>query len=218
MPLRPDELAKTIDHTLLDATAATAEVARVCEEAADHHFATVCLPPSRIRAARRHLGRSDVKVAALIRSDPAVAGECVAAGAAELDVALNTEAMLTGEFRRARDELAAVVRAVEVQAVTAGKGPVLVKVAIDCDRLDDKRKRLAWTIVEQVGADFAAARVRHGTSALYEVELLRDRLPEAIGVKAFGAVATAEDARELVAAGADRIGTTQAAAIMDGSA
>jgi deoxyribose-phosphate aldolase len=218
MPLRPDELAKTIDHTLLDPRAASAEVERVCEEACGHHFATVCVLPRHVRAARRRLGRGDVKVAALIGPDAALAGECVAAGAAELDVALNTGAMVAGDFRRARDELAAVMRAVQMRSVTAGKGQVLVKVGIDCDRLDDKRKRLACMIVEQVDADFAAARARNGGSAVYEVELLRDRLPEAIGVKAFGTVATADDVRELVTAGADRIGTTHALAIMGGAA
>jgi deoxyribose-phosphate aldolase len=214
MSLRPEELAKTIDHTLLDPKATPADVDRVCDEAWGHHFAAVCVLPRHVREATGRLGRCDVKVAAFIGPDAALAGECVAAGAAELDVLMNVDAMLVGDFRRVRDELAAVVRRVRMQGVTAGKRLVLVKVGIDCDRLDDKRKRLACTIVEHVEADFVAARSRDGGSVVYEVELLRDRLPDAVSVKAFGSVATAAEADELVAAGATRIGTSHAVSVM----
>jgi deoxyribose-phosphate aldolase len=139
----------------------------------------------------------------------------VAAGAAEIEIGLDTEAMLAGAFRAARDELAAVVRAVRMASVNAGRGYVLVKAALDCDRLDDARKRLACVILEDVDADFAAVeRAEPGTAALYDLELLRDLLPERIALKATVPVDGVDEAEQLVTAGAARIDTPHAVVIM----
>jgi deoxyribose-phosphate aldolase len=161
-----------------------------------------------------------VKVAGVIaagdrKANAALAARSVGAGAAEIEVALGTDAMLAGAFRPARDDLAAAVRALRTANVNSGRGYVLVKVAVDCDRLDDARKRLACLIVEDVDADFAEAVTRiPGIAALRDVELFRDRLPEHIGVKATVPIARAKEAEELVIAGVARIGTPHGVAMM----
>lgn len=217
MALRLEELAKTID-SLLAPGAGRAAAARLCDEACSTHFAAVCVPPAHVEASTERLRGCDVKVAAVLaRASAEVARDCIAAGAAELDVALETEPMLVGEFRLARTRLAAVVHAVRTAGVNTGRGHVLVKAVVD-GRLDSARKQLACRIVEDVDADFVVltAAAPASSTALWDIELLRERLPERIGVKAAGPVASADEARDLVGAGASRVGTPYAAAVVRG--
>jgi deoxyribose-phosphate aldolase len=230
MARRPLELAKTIDHTLLDPHAPPAAVERLCDEAGEHHFASVCVLPALVGLAAGRLRGRDVKIAGLVgfplgaegtRRKLADAERCVAEGADELDVVLNVSAMLCGDFRLVRDELAAVVRVVRVRSVNTGRGEALVKVVLECERLGRKRAQLACMIVEGVDADFVctSAGDPRAALALEHVELLRDRLPERIGVKAAGAITTAEEAADLLVAGAGRIGTRYAVDVVrDGAA
>lgn len=218
MLLRLEELAKTID-SLLAPGAGAAAVTRLCEVACNFHFAAICVPPEHVRAAAERLRGCDVKVGAVLAHGNAeVARNCVAAGAVELDVPLDTVAMLAGEFRRARARLATVVNAVRMASVNGGRGHVLVKAVLDGDRLDPARKQLACRIVHDVDVDFAvlATTGPGGNAALWDVELLRERLPEAIGVKASGPVANADEAQRLLGAGAARLGTPYAAAVVRG--
>jgi deoxyribose-phosphate aldolase len=133
---------------------------------------------------------------------------------------LNIPLLLSGDFRYVRDELVALVRAVRVKSVNAGKGIVLVKAIVECAYLDDKLKKLTCKIVEDAGADFVETSTGFAESdaTLRDVELLRDSLPESVGVKATGGVETIEDAEAVVAAGAGRIGTSAAVRIMAGFA
>src|SRR5919109_1611642 len=108
MPLRLEELAKTIDHPLGEPRPTPADVVRHCDEACRHHFAAVSLTASCVRLAAERLRGCDVKVAALVRRDGRgakadVAARCVRAGAAEIEVELDTASMLAGAFRPARD-------------------------------------------------------------------------------------------------------------------
>lgn len=223
MALRLEELAKTIDHLLCQSDPTPGDVIRLCDESCEHHFAAVRVGPQYVRVATERLRGCDVKVAALVagrdrKAKAELAVHCVAAGAAEIEIGLDTEAMLAGAFRAARDELAAVVRAVRMASVNAGRGYVLVKAAVECDRLDEARKRLACVILEDVDADFAAVvSAEPGTGALYDLELLRDFLPERIALKAAVPVTAADEAERLITAGAARIGTPHAVAIMRGA-
>jgi deoxyribose-phosphate aldolase len=219
MPLRLEELAKTID-SLLAPGAGAAAAARLCDEACNTHVAAVCVPGAHVRSAAERLRGCDVKVAAVLaRTSAEAARECIAAGAAELDVPLDTEPMLAGEFQLARRRLAAVVHTARAASVNTGRGHVLVKAVVD-GRLDAPLKQLACRIVEDVDADFVVLTTPAPASstALWDVELLRERLPERIGVKAVGPVASADEARDLLGAGASRVGTPYAAAVVCGVA
>jgi deoxyribose-phosphate aldolase len=219
MALRLEELAKTID-SLLAPRGGSAAAERLCDEACNAHFAAVCVPQAHVRTATERLRGCDVKVAAVLaRASVEAARECIAAGAAELDVPLESEPMLAGEFRLALTRLAAVVRATRTASVNTGRGHVLVKAVVD-GALDSPRKQLACRIIEDVDADFVVLRMPAPASnaAVWDVELLRERLPERIGVKASGPVASADEARDLVGAGASRVGTPYAAAVVRGVA
>lgn len=228
MARRLAELAKTIDHTLLDPSPSPEELGRVCDEAREHHFASVCVLPPVVGLAAERLRGCDVKVAGLVgfplgadspREKLAAAERCVAAGAHELDVVLNVDALLRGEILYVRDELEAIVRGLGMRSVNGGRGGALVKVVLECGRLGEKLAQLACTIVERVGADFVVTSTGHEAAApsLYDVELLREPLPERVGVKAGGSIPTAEAAAELVSAGAGRLGPLQPLALVNGN-
>jgi deoxyribose-phosphate aldolase len=227
MPLRLEELAKTIDHTLLDPDGTAEDVDRLCDEAREHHVAAVCVLPEHVARAREGLRGCDVKVSTVVglphgaqhvREKVAGAEASVSAGARELSVVMNLEAMWRCRFPLVREELAAVVRAVRMRSVNSGRGQALVKVIFECGRLDDKLKQLACRIVQLVDADFAEIWCGGTDEALiYEVELMRERLPERVAVKATAQIGSAVLAHELVAAGAARLGTTDAVALLAGA-
>ena len=229
MALRLEELAKTIDHTLLDAGATEADVDRLCDEALTYHFASVCVRPEHVARAAERLRGHDVKVSAAVglpagdedaRTKVDTARRCVDAGADEVDFVVNGAALAGGEFLLVRDELAAVQRALRMKSVNLGRGAVLLKVVLDPSPLGDKAKRLTCVILEGSGADFAS--VVTGPDGMgggvHDVELIREYLPERVGVKASGTAATTEDVLALVNAGAGRIGTPSAVAVMGGKA
>jgi deoxyribose-phosphate aldolase len=222
--MRAEDLTKTLDHTLLSPDVTESDVARACEQAREHHFAALCSYPEHVPLMADLLRGCDVKTCAVIdfpdgtssTSDrAAAAATAVAEGADELDVVMNYRAMLAGDFRLARDDLLRVVRAVRGRAANDARGDVLIKVIIEAPLLDDKLKRLACMIVDGVGADFAKTCTGAGTNATtHDVELMRDALPEAVGVKAEGGVTTLEDVQAMIGAGAARVGTPSAVSVM----
>jgi deoxyribose-phosphate aldolase len=225
MARRLEDLAKTLDHALLDPEATPADVERVCAEARGHHLASVCVLPEFVCAAAELLRGCDVKVCAVIgtplgdnpaKSKIALAERCAGDGAGEIEVVINVGAMLAGDFLAVRNELAALVHAVRMKSVNSGKGHVLVKVVLETSHLDEKRIRLAGRIIAAAGADFAANSTgRDGAAPVADVELLRECLPDAVAVKASGRIETLADVQEMVDAGAARVGTARAGAIMN---
>ncbi len=223
--MQSDELAKTIDHTLLRADAVALDVERLCREAAQYHFATVCVFPHFVPLAHGLLRSADVKVCSVIsfpfgadvpKVKVLAAKEAVADGADEIDVVINVQAMLSGEFSLVRDELASVVRAVRMRAVNSGRGHVTVKAILETCYLSAKLKKLACKICEQAGVDYAKTSTGCGPggATVQDVELLRDCLDEHIGVKASGGIRTMHDVELMLNAGASRIGTSSGVAII----
>ena len=139
----------------------------------------------------------------------------MAEGADELDVVMNYERMLAGDFRGVRDDLLRVVRAVRGRAANDARGDVLVKVIIEAPLMDDKLKRLACKIVYRRGRGFREDLHGLGTRAtVHDVELMRDALPEGVGVKAAGGLRTLEAVQAMIGAGAARVGTVSAVRVM----
>jgi deoxyribose-phosphate aldolase len=220
-----EELAKTIDQTLLLPDTTARDVERLCREAARYHFAAVCVFPHFVPLAAQLLNTADVKVCTVVsfpfgadapRAKVAACEAAVSQGADEIDVVMNTPAMLSGEFSYVRNELTRVVRAVRMKSVNSGRGLTLVKVIIETCYLTNKMKRLACRIVEQTGADFVKTSTGFGPrgATVQDVELLRDCLDEHVGVKASGGIRTYRDVELMINAGASRIGTSAGAEIM----
>ncbi len=227
MALRAEELAKTIDHTLLHANATRMEIEQLCEDARKYHFAAVVVFPCWVPLASTLLKSHDVKVCTVVSfpfgGDTTItkvraAENAVGSGADEVEFVINIGAMLSGNFRLVRDEIATVVRAVRMKSVNVGKGLVLVKVIMETAYFDKKLKKLACRMIEDGGADFVKTSTGYGPTGatVPDVELLRDELSENLGVKAAGGIVTAEDAETMINAGAARLGTSHAVEIMEG--
>jgi len=223
--VQAEEIAKTIDHTLLRTEATSADVEALCREAGSLHFAAVCVLPHYVPMAAALLKGTDVKVCTVVsfphgadtaRIKALAADDAVRRGADEIDVVINVSALLSGEVGLVRDELAGVVRAVRVRGVNAGRGHTIVKAIIETCYLDDRFKRLACRICEQVGVDFVKTSTGLGPhgATVKDVELLRDCLDASVGVKASGGIRTAADAQRMIGAGAVRLGTSAGVAIM----
>jgi deoxyribose-phosphate aldolase len=223
--VRIEELAKTIDSTLIEATSTVTMVEALCRDAISYHFASICVLPYCVPVARQLLQGYDVKVGTVVsfpygadsmKTKVLGAQDAVSLGADELDVVLNIPAMLSGDFKYVRDELRSIVRSVRMTSVNTGRGLVLVKANVEAYYLDDKLKRLVCKIVEDSGADFIKTSTGKapGGATAKDVELFRDLLPESVGVDASGGIHTAEDAELMINAGAARIGTSHAVEII----
>jgi deoxyribose-phosphate aldolase len=223
--VEPEELAKTIDHTLLRADSTRADVETLCAEAVKYHFAAVCLFPHFVPLAAGLLRGTDVKTCTVIsfpfgadtpKIKALAADEAVSCGADEVDVVINVPALLSGEFGLVRDELSGIVGSVRVRGTNIGRGQVIVKAIIETCYLDDKLKRLACTICERAGVDFVKTSTGLGPkgATVEDVELLRECLDERIGIKASGGIRSADDLESMVNAGAVRVGTSAGVAII----
>ncbi len=222
--MRAEDLTKTLDLTVLAPETTAADIERACAEARELHFAALCADGRFVPQVAELLRGCDVKTCAVLdfpggasstADRIAEADRAVAEGADEVEIVMNYHAMLAGEFKAVRDDLMRVVRAVRGRAANDARGDVIVKVIIEAPLLNDKVKRLACKIVTDVGADFARTCTGRGTRAsVHDVELMRDALPEGVGVKASGGIDTLELVQAMIGAGAARVGTSSAVGVM----
>ncbi|MCB9012027.1 MAG: deoxyribose-phosphate aldolase [Actinobacteria bacterium] len=222
--MRAEDLSKTLDLTVLNPGTAAEDIETACERAVEFHFAALCSYPQFVGDIADRLRGSDVKACAAIGYPDGTGGAAnvraaeaaVSDGANEIDVVMNVNAMRSGEFTLARDELVRVVRAVRSRAANSARGDVIVKVIIESPLLDDKLTRLACKIVDDAGADFAVTSTGlEGRRATTEaVEVMRDALPEGVGVQAAGGVDTLEEVQAMISAGAARVGSERAVEVI----
>jgi deoxyribose-phosphate aldolase len=206
------DVARYIDHTLLKPDASRDEILKLCEEAAAYGFASVCVNPYWAREAACALRGSGVKVCTVIgfplgANTPDVkafeARRAIFDGARELDMVINVGALKSGD-----DELVARDIA-EVTAVTREAG-CITKVIIETALLNDDQKVKACLLAKEAGADFVKTSTgfaKAGATAS-DVALMRRVVGNEIGVKAAGGVRDLEQAREMIRAGATRIGAS----------
>lgn len=220
--MRVADLSKTLDHSVLAPETTAGDIARACERARAVHVASVRTAPRYTAMVAERLRGSDVRSCAVIPTEGGLVriiarGErAVCQGADELDVALNLAALRGGQFGVARDELARFVLAVRARAANDARGAVIIKAIVDAPLLDEARVRLACKIVADAGADFAVTSSAAGAPvAAADVELLRESLPEDIGVAASGGVASVAEVHEMISAGAARIATAHAVDVLE---
>ena len=213
-----ERIAQYIDHTLLKPEATRAEIVKLCRESLDNRFYSVCINPSYVRTAVEELKGSAVKVCAVIgfplgATTTAVkafeAGEAVENGAAEVDMVIHVGALKTGNEQYVRDDIFAVVR--------AAKGKT-VKVIIETGLLSNEEKVLACRLAKEAGAHFVKTSTGFGPggASIADVQLMRETVGPEIGIKASGGVRTPEAARQMIEAGATRIGTSSGVVIVKG--
>ena len=213
----PRAIAHLIDHTLLRAETSATEVAAFCEEAQQYEFATVFVHPAWLPLAASILHGSEVKLgtpvgfpfgAAFTSIKRAEAEIALRLGAQEIDMVLNIGALKSGERKRVELDIRGV-------AEIAHSGCGILKVILETALLTVEEKILACELAVSAGADFVKTSTGlHGGATVDDVALLRGVVGSRAGVKASGGIRTLAQLEAMVNAGANRIGTSSAVAIM----
>lgn len=210
------DYAKMIDHTLLKPEASREQVKKLCREAAEYGFHSVCVNSCYVSFCADLLKDSDVKVCTVIgfplgaMSSAGKAAEAAAAvkdGADELDMVINVGMIKSGDWEYVRRDIEEVVKAAGSRA--------LVKVILETCLLTDDEKRIACRVCREAGAAYVKTSTGFSTggATAADVRLMREEAGDSMGVKASGGIRSLKDAEEMAAAGADRIGTSSGIAI-----
>ncbi len=212
-----DPLAPLIEHTLLKPDAARADVERLCGEAVRFGFAAVCVNSAHVAACARLLRGSRVRVCVTVGFPlgaqlPEVkayeARRAVEEGASEVDMVMNLGTLKSGDDALVEADIRGVVRA-------AGPGAA-VKVILETALLTREEKVRAALIARAAGAAFVKTSTGFGPggATVEDVRLLRETVGPDMGVKASGGIRTRREAEAMVAAGANRIGTSSGVALV----
>lgn len=212
------ELAQCIDHTLLKPDAPESALVRLCAEAQEFGFISVCVQPCWARLATRQMEGSPVLVGTVvgfphgantISARTFEAKQALRDGAHELDMVVNIGAIKSGAWQTVTWDIEAVVR--EAQAAGAE-----VKVILECAYLTDEEKRAAAEIVADSGAGFVKTSTGFGPhgATIEDVRLLRETVGDRCGVKAAGGIRDLTSALAMLEAGANRLGTSAGIAIL----
>lgn len=212
------EIASLIDHTLLKPDATLDQIVKLCAEAREHQFASVCVNPWWVPVVARELAGSSVKTCTVIgfplganttATKQFEARDAVGKGAEEIDMVINVGALRSGDLAGVRDDIRAVVEAVHAAGA-------IVKVIIETVLLTDPQKVAACELSVAAGADFVKTSTgfASGGATPDDVALMRKTVGPSIGVKASGGVRSYSDLQKMVAAGATRIGTSSGPAIL----
>jgi deoxyribose-phosphate aldolase len=217
----PMDMARYIDHTLLAPDATAEDIDRICAEAREFGFATVCVNPVWVKRAADCLKGSDVRVTAVVgfplganasEMKAMEARRAIRDGAREIDMVLCIGALKSGLYHQVRVDIEKVVD-------SAHEAGAIVKVILETGLLTDEEKVIASAIARDAKADFVKTSTGfgHGGATVYDVALMRETVGPRMGVKASGGVRTAEDLEEMIAAGATRIGASAGVQIVSGS-
>ena len=214
-------VAAMIDHTLLKPDATRAEIEKLCREAAEFHFATVCINPTWVKVAAQLLRGSGVGVCTVV-GFPLGATTADAKhyetrrvifdGAAEVDMVINIGALKSGDLQTVERDIAAVVG-------PCREANVISKVIIEAALLNDDEKIAACTLSKAAGADFVKTSTgfASGGATAHDVALMRRIVGADMGVKAAGGVRDYEGLKAMVAAGASRVGASAGVKIVQES-
>lgn len=212
-------IAKYIDHTLLKPEATKVQIEKLCQEAKEYEFASVCVNPTWVSYVAELLKGSSVKVCTVIgfplgatstETKAFETKQAIEDGATEIDMVINIGRLKSGEDEFVKRDIEAVVN--------AAKGKALVKVIIETSLLTNDEKERACRLSVEAGADFVKTSTGFSTggATVEDVKLMREVVGPNVGVKASGGVRSAEDAKQMIDAGATRIGASSGVAIVQG--
>lgn len=213
------QLNKFIDHTLLKPEATQEMIDKLCAEAKEHDFMSVCVNPYWVKRSAELLAGTDVKVCTVIgfplganttAAKVAETRDAIANGATEVDMVLNVGALKSGDLETVKQDVAAVKQAA---------GDVLVKVILETGLLTDQEKEIACKLCVEAGADYVKTSTGFGPggATVEDIALMRKTVGPDIGVKASGGVRDGEAALAMIEAGASRIGTSSGISIVTGA-
>jgi deoxyribose-phosphate aldolase len=214
-------VSSMIDHTLLKPDATRADIEKLCREAAEFHFATVCVNPTWVATAARLLRGSGVGVCSVVGFPLGATTadvknfetrRAIFDGATEIDMVINIGALKSGDLRTVERDIEAVVEPCRQCGVTS-------KVIIEAALLTDDEKVTACTLSKAAGADFVKTSTgfASGGATAADVALMRRVVGADMGVKAAGGVRDLEGLKAMVAAGATRVGASAGVKIVQES-
>jgi deoxyribose-phosphate aldolase len=219
-PLSPSQLAHYIDHTLLRPDADDASLQKLCHEAREYGFYSVCVYWHQIQKVAALLSGSSVLPIAVVgfpggevptEEKVQETRHAIQNGAREIDMVLKRSALLSGHPAEAETDIAAVVQAA---------GNTLVKVILENSELTPEQKRLACQLAKKAGAQFVKTSTGFSKSGATaeDVALMRAEVGPKMGVKASGGIRSYETALKMIQAGATRLGTSASVEIVQGAA
>ena len=211
-------LAPYIDHTLLRPDATQDQILALCAEARAHNFAAVCVPPCFIKTAAENLVESGVKIATVVGFPLGYSvtdvkffetHKALAHGASEIDVVMNLAAFKSGHFSEVEDELSQL-------ATLCHFRDAILKVIVETALLSEDELVKACELCTEAGVDYVKTSTGFSTrgASISDVRIMRAALPEEVKIKASGGIKSREFALELVAAGANRLGTSSGISLL----
>ncbi len=214
----PATLAALIDHTNLKADATEAQIVKLCEEARFYNFISVCVNPVHVKLCVRELAGSNVRVctvagfplgANMTSIKVSETQTAINHGAKEVDMVINIGSLKAGQDFIVKREIAEVA-----SHCHTGRG--ICKVIIECCLLDDTEKVKACELAREAGADFVKTSTGFslGGATEEDVRLMRRIVGSKLGVKAAGGIRSLADVQKMVAAGANRVGSSSSVKIM----
>jgi deoxyribose-phosphate aldolase len=214
------DLARYIDATILKPDTTLADVQKLCEEAKTHGFKAVCVPPFYVKEAVKNLEGSEVKTSTVVgfpmgySATPAKVEEIKKAideGAVELDCVINIAAVKSKQWNYVRNEIESMALACQMRGKT-------IKLIIETGLITEPEMSKLCEMAAEVKVDFVktSTGVNGKGASVAIIESLRKKLPSTIKLKASGGIRDRKFAEELIAAGADRIGTSVGAALVNG--
>ncbi len=208
----PRDIARYIDHTLLKPDATDAEIEKLCAEAREYRFASVCVNPSFVKRCADLLRGSEALVCTVVGFPLGATTGAVKAfesrkaireGAREVDMVINVGALKSGDYDLVQEDIEAVVEACH-------ESGVLVKVIIEAALLTDEEKVAACLLAKKARADYVKTSTgfASGGATIRDVAIMRATVGPGMGVKAAGGIRTYMDAVGMIEAGATRIGAS----------
>jgi deoxyribose-phosphate aldolase len=219
--LDAEQLAGCIDHTLLEATTATEQIEQLCREALEFRFHTVCINPRWIPLAAERLHNTKVKVASVVslplgadstKIKVAQAKDAIFAGADEIDMVADLAAVIEGDSEYLSNQFQAVLKVCRSMRPT-----VTLKVIIEAAALSREKKIFACQVADRCRVDFIKTSTGlhpAGGATVEDVKLMKENAPNC-KIKAAGGIKTAQQAIEILQAGAERIGTSSGVQIIN---
>lgn len=213
---RRKDLADIIDYSILIPDATYRDIERVCKEALQFGFHSVCINPYFVHMAKELLKESSIRITTVIgyplgmtNTDVKVYEAMNASlnGADELDIVINIGALKSGDWRTVRKDISDVILATE------GK---IHKTILETCYLNDEEKKKAVKIALEAGSDFIKTSTGFGPrgAIIRDIKLIKDIVKDSIGIKASGGIRTLKDVLDVIEAGATRIGTSSAVKIL----
>ena len=209
-------LEKYIDHTLLKPTATFNEIEKLCQEAIDYQFFSVCVNSGYVPFAKQILKNTDIKVCSVVgfplgAMSPLAkiyeTSQALKDGADEIDMVMNVGYFKTGQIAKVLDEITQIKRETDKK---------ILKVILETCFLSDEQKKLACQFCVDAGADFVKTSTGSGGATPQDVILMRDIVAGKAKVKASGGIRDQKTALEYIALGVERIGTSNGIAIVKG--